>query len=147
MACPHVRYGFTLSSVRRSEMCWRAVIMTSVSVSPVYVCLIVCLLHQMVGRGREGRRKRGIWRRKRIRKMKMSKKHRKKKRWSKKRQRKRKMKRKRLKWQIPHGVSISSSHTRIGLYINVLNIFINASVQVRIYIYMILIGAAINLGS
>jgi len=48
----------------------------------------------MVGRGRAGRRKRGIGM---IRNMKMSKKHRKKKRWSKNRQRKRKMKGKMLK--------------------------------------------------
>jgi len=27
---------------------------------PVYVCLVVCLLQQMEGREREGRRKRGI---------------------------------------------------------------------------------------
>src|SRR6218665_2694887 len=33
----------------RSETCWPAVIMTSVSIPPC-----VCLLHQMVGRGRAG---------------------------------------------------------------------------------------------
>ena len=41
----------------------------------------------------------------------------------------------------------SASVAAIGLYINVLNIFINAYLQLCIYIYMILKLIAISLGS
>jgi len=63
MACPHVvHYGNTGSSVRRSEICWHAFIMTSVSVRPC-VCLSGC----MFVTPRDRKRRRGM-----IRKMKMS---------------------------------------------------------------------------
>jgi len=56
MACPHVRYGNAGSSVRRSEICWHALIITFVSV-PLCVRLSRCMFATPNGRKRKRKRR------------------------------------------------------------------------------------------